>query len=195
MHQSLVLRACRKCRPDCRRTADSSDGVPLGGLAKLGSDVAQQMTDLGTFDALPQRPLHDIGHAINSMTATAASQMNASNFQSRNSFEPLKPMTSALPGATAPGDVRLLISEQLRRKGAMTDSQTERSLHPLHDTTHSEGSGSSVPLLLSAGPSNDIAAQDRWVLADDADNEGQFGTALFFLVALNHLLMLQGSCD
>ena len=111
-----MLKASSACWLDCRKTSSSTDGVPLGGLARLGSAVAQQMVGFGTFDALPQHPFHDEDAPINVMAAMAASEMPSNTLERRNSSVPCETLLSAIPNANLNGAVRLNISEVFRRK-------------------------------------------------------------------------------
>ncbi|KAL3162410.1 hypothetical protein ABBQ32_010081 [Trebouxia sp. C0010 RCD-2024] len=128
-----------------RATADSDEGVPLGGLAKLGSNVADLMTSLDTSRL--QRPSADMNRARAVLGGNADQLLTPPSTNAKSSAE--SPLAGSSETTASPADVRLSMSPK-RRGGSPLQKGT--SLAALMDIAESEESHtSSTARLLQAG--------------------------------------------
>lgn len=146
IQQTGQARECRKGLVDgCRATADSDEGVPLGGLAKLGSNVADLMTSLDTSRL--QRPSADMNRARAVLGGNADQLLTPPSTNAKSSAE--SPLAGSSETTASPADVRLSMSPK-RRGGSPLQKGT--SLAALMDIAESEESHtSSTARLLQAG--------------------------------------------
>ena len=140
----------------CRATADSDEGVPLGGLAKLGSNVADLMTSLESSKL--QRPSADMDRLAALLGGNAGQLLTPPSTNAKPS--PESPPAGGSEATASPADVRLTVSPKKRggsplRKGA--------SLAALLDMAESEDSVTSptAGLLQTDGVTSSPKADDR----------------------------------
>ena len=165
---TLVWPACptwcqlRHCTHACRATADSEEGVPLGGLSKLGSNVADLMTSLETNRL--QRPSASMDRLAATLARNNAGQLlTPVSTNTKNSPESPQPDGSA--ANVAPEDVRLTVSP--RRRGGSPLQKGGGSLAALMEIAESEDSVTSIAGLLPAGGrTSSLTAQDRYFTTD-----------------------------
>ncbi len=145
----------------CRATADSDEGVPLGGLSKLGSNVADLMTSLE--QPRLQRPSASMDRLAAILSSNSTGQLlTPASTNAKTSPESASTSPQAGDGsepAVRPDDVRLTVSPNKRGGSSL---QKGGSLAALMESAESEGSVTSTAGLLGAGGrSSSPTAQDR----------------------------------
>ncbi|KAL0047060.1 hypothetical protein WJX82_005420 [Trebouxia sp. C0006] len=144
-----------------RATADSDEGVPLGGLSKLASNVADLMTSLE--QPRLQRPSASVDRLAAILSSNSTGQLlTPASTNAKTSPESVGVSPQAGAGAEAavrPDDVRLTVSPNKRSGSAL---QKGGSLAALMEGAESEGSvTSNAGLLGVGGRSSSPTAQDR----------------------------------
>ena len=94
----------------CRATADSDEGVPLGGLAKLGSNVADLMTNLESSKL--QRPSPNMDRLAAKLGGNAGQLLTPPSTYAKPS--PDSPSAGDSETTASPADVRLTVSKKKR---------------------------------------------------------------------------------
>ena len=145
----------------CRATADSDEGVPLGGLSKLASNVADLMTTLE--QPRLQRPSASMDRLAAILSSNTTGQLlTPASTNAKTSPESAGASPQAGAGSEAalgPDDVRLTVSPSKRGGSAL---QKGGSLAALMEGGESEGSVTSTAGLLGAGArSSSPTPQDR----------------------------------
>ena len=142
---------------DCRATADSDEGVPLGGLAKLGSNVAGLMSDLETSKL--QRPSHNMDRLAAMLGSGSIGQL-LTPASTNPKTSPESPTADGSEIAASPADVRLRVSP--KRTGG-SPLQKGGSLAALLDIAESEDSvtSSTAGLLQAGAVTSSPTATDR----------------------------------
>ena len=167
MLHSLVIRTGKISRAvnvvthACRATADSDEGVPLGGLSKLASNVADLMTSLE--QPRLQRPSASMDRLAAILSNNTTGQLltpASTNAKTSPESAGASPRAGAASeAAVGPDDVRLTVSPN-KRGGSLL--QKGGSLAALMESAESEGAVTSTAGLLGAGGrSSSPAAQDR----------------------------------
>jgi len=145
-----------------RATADSDEGVPLGGLSKLGSNVADLMTSFERPSL--QRPSASMDRLAAMLGSSSTGQLlTPASTNAKTSPESLtgSPAQDGSETTLAPADVRLTVSP--RRRGG-SPLQKGGSLAMLSEIAKSEGSvTSSAGLLPSGGLTSSPTAQARYL--------------------------------
>ena len=128
-----------------RATADSDEDVPLGGLAKLGSNVADLMTNLGTSKL--QRPSANKDRLAAMLDGNAGQLLSPPSANAKTS--PESPPAGGSEANASPADVRVTVSPKKRGGSPL---QKGASLAALLDIAESQDSvTSSTAGLLQAG--------------------------------------------
>ena len=137
----------------CRATADSDEGVPLGGLAKLGSNVADLMTNLESSKL--QRPSANMDRLAAMLGGNAGQLLTPPSTNAKPS-----PESPPAGSSEATADVRLTVP--MKKKGR-SPLQKGASLAALLDIAESEESvtSSTAGLLQTGGVTNTSKADDR----------------------------------
>ena len=143
----------------CRATADSDEGVPLGGLAKLGSNVADLMT------SQLQRPSVNQDRLAAILGSSAGQLLTPASTNAKTS--PESPPAGSSETTSSPADVRLTVSPKVspRKKGG-AGLKKGGSLTALLDIAESEGSvaSSSAGLLQAGGATSSPPPDNRYLL-------------------------------
>jgi hypothetical protein len=141
----------------CRATADSDEGVPLGGLSKLASNVADLMTSLE--QPRLQRPSASTDRLAAILSSNTTGQLlTPASTNAKTSPESAGVSPQARGGSEAavgPDDVRLTVSPNKRGGSAL---QKGGSLAALMEGAESEASVTSTG---AGGRSSSPTAQDR----------------------------------
>ena len=141
----------------CRATADSDEGVPLGGLSKLASNVADLMTSLE--QPRLQRPSASTDRLAAILSSNTTGQLlTPASTNAKTSPESAGVSPQARGGSEAavrPDDVRLTVSPNKRGGSAL---QKGGSLAALMESAESEASVTSTG---AGGRSSSPTAQDR----------------------------------
>lgn len=140
----------------CRATADNDEGVPLGGLAKLGSNVADLMTNMNSSKL--QRPSADMDRLTAMLGGNAGQLLTPPSTNAKPS--PESPPAGGSETTASPADVRLTVSP---RKRGGSPLQKGASLAALLDIANSEDSmtSSTAGLLQADGVTSSPEADDR----------------------------------
>lgn len=144
----------------CRATADSDEGVPLGGLAKLGSNVADLMTNLEASKL--QRPSANMYRLAGMLGGNAGQLLTPASTNPKTS--PESPPADSSETTVSPAEVQLSVSP-IRRGGSPL--QKGRSLAALMDIAESEASVTSSTAGLLPATSNSPKAVDRYPFPAD----------------------------
>lgn len=150
-----------------RATADSDEEVPLGGLAKLGSNVADLMTNLESSKL--QRPSANMDRVAALLDRNAGQLLTPPSTNAKTS--PESPPDGGSEPTASPGDVRVTVSP-MRRGGSPL--QKGASLAALQDIAGGDKSvTSSTAGLLQTGVAASSSKTDercctplhpRWLL-------------------------------
>lgn len=147
----------------CRATADSDEGVPLGGLAKLGSNVADLMSNLEASKL--QRPSANQERLAAILGSSAGQLLTPASTNAKTS--PESPSAGGSETTSSPADVRLTISPRVSpKKRGGAGLQKGGSLAALMEIAESEDSVTSTAGLLQAGGTTSSATPDNRYIFD-----------------------------